>query len=173
MPVHRAGMLEAPVDGNPPWPPRLEANRFRPRRVAAVIEIIKILPSENVPVAVEKGAAQVFGQGFEGAAIIGVVRVSRIVFQTRRDEFVVARIVQLCALKAGRGTLSTHSALTQALPILPGFVAPAMHGTTRWPARGPQEYTGTGQRLREVRNCHCFSVKCVSSSMPMNKNSAP
>ena len=43
------------------------------------------------------------------------------------------------------------------------FDAPAMHA----------KLPGTGQRLREVRNCHCFKVKCVSSSSPMNKNSAP
>ena len=47
--------------------------------------------------------------------------------------------------------------------MFPGFVAPAMHGNV----------PGIGHLFREVRNCHCFNVKCVSSSIPMNKNSAP
>ena len=63
----------------------------------------------------------------------------------------------------GAGCLSIHSAFTQAWPMLPGFVAPAMHGNV----------PGTGQRLRLVRNCHWRSVKSVSSSMPMKRNSAP
>src|SRR5260370_37414354 len=63
----------------------------------------------------------------------------------------------------GGGTLSIHRALTQAWPVLPGLVAPAMQ----------ENVPGTEQRLRGVRNCHCANVKCVSSSSPLNKNSGP
>ncbi len=63
----------------------------------------------------------------------------------------------------GAGCLSIHSDFTHACPMFPGFVAPAMHG------KAP----GTGHRLRLVRNCHWRSVKSVSSSMPIKRNSAP
>src|SRR5260370_9008862 len=82
MPVDRAGMLEAPVDGNPPRPPRFEAYFFRPRSVPPIIENIEILAGENVPIAFEKRAAQMLGQRFEGTAAPPPVGGKRISFHS-------------------------------------------------------------------------------------------
>src|SRR6202043_4032242 len=62
MPVHRAGMLEAPVDRNPPRPPRLKSQLFGAHGVAPELEDVEILPGENVPVAIEKRTPQMFRQ---------------------------------------------------------------------------------------------------------------
>ena len=57
VPIDGAGMLEAPVDRNPPRPPRLESQLFGARGVPAHVEQIEILPRENVPVAVPETPA--------------------------------------------------------------------------------------------------------------------
>src|SRR5690242_20587085 len=100
-------MLEAPINRNPARPPRLEANLLGPRGVAAVIENIEILPRENVPIALEKRQSQIFGQRFEGAPIVGVVRINGIVINPRTNKVVVARIIQISALET-RGRHFVH-----------------------------------------------------------------
>src|SRR5579864_6704764 len=107
MPIHGTGMLEAPINRNPARPPRLEANLLGPSRVAAVIENIEVLSRENVPIALKKRQAQVFGQRLERAPIVGVVRVNGIVVDPRANEVVVARIVQISALET-RGRHFVH-----------------------------------------------------------------
>jgi hypothetical protein len=84
-------MLEAPVDGDPAGPPGFEAQLFGARGVAREIENVEILAGENVPVAIEKGAAQMLGERGKGLLICLVVGVDRIVSQARADERVVAR----------------------------------------------------------------------------------
>ena len=79
MPVHRAGMIKAPVDGDPPRPPGLQAKLFGARGVASDLENVEILAGEDVPVAVEERAAQMFGQSFQRTAIEPIVRVDRVV----------------------------------------------------------------------------------------------
>ncbi len=93
MPIDRAGMLKAPVDRNPTRPPGFEANFFRARGVAAVVENIEILAGKNVPVAVEKRFAQMLGQRLERLAIARVVGVDRVVAEPRANEIVVIGVV--------------------------------------------------------------------------------
>ena len=81
MPIDRAGMLEAPVDGDPARPPRFQAKLLRSRGVPANFKEIEILPGKNIPVAVEKGAPQIFRQGLERAAIRNIVGENRIIFE--------------------------------------------------------------------------------------------
>src|SRR5215467_4756643 len=100
MPIDGAVMLKTPVDGNPAQPPRFEANCFWASGVAAVVEYIEVLARENVPIAFEHCEAQVFRQGLELAAIVGIVSVNRVVVEPRADEIVVAWIVQIGALEA-------------------------------------------------------------------------
>src|SRR5690242_16551493 len=102
VPVHGAGMLKAPVNGNPARPPGFEANLFRPRGVASIIEIAEVLAGKNIPIAVEKGQTQVLGQSLELAPVVGVVGEDGVVFDARADEVVIARIVQIGALEARR-----------------------------------------------------------------------
>ncbi len=102
MPVHGAGMLKAPVDRDPARPPWLETQGFGAHGVAAELEDVEILPGENVPVAFEKGAAQMFGQRFERAMVRGVVGVNRIVGNLRANKRVVFGIVNLRPLESRR-----------------------------------------------------------------------
>src|SRR5271155_1686031 len=98
MPIHRAGMLKAPVDGNPARPPGLETKFFGARRVAANFKDVEILPGKDVPVAVKKSAAKIFRQRFEAATIRSVVGECRVVFELRANEIVIAWVVQFGAL---------------------------------------------------------------------------
>src|ERR1041384_4168703 len=91
MPIHSAGMLKSPVDRNPARQPRLQPQIFRTRGVPANFKHVKILPGENIPVAVQKRASQMLRQRFEGAAIFRVVRVDGIVVEPGADKFVIAR----------------------------------------------------------------------------------
>jgi hypothetical protein len=50
-------MLEAPINRNPARPPGLQVDFFSANYVARVIEAVKILAGEDVPIAVEKCAA--------------------------------------------------------------------------------------------------------------------
>ena len=93
MPIHGAGMLKSPVDRNPARPPGFKPQLLRPDGVPPIIENVEILPGKNVPVAVEKRAAQMFRQRFQRAAVFGVVGVNCIVINPRANKFVVARIV--------------------------------------------------------------------------------
>ena len=93
MPVHRAGMLKAPIDRNPARPPGFEAYFFGPRGMPPVIENVEVLACENVPIAVQKGLAQMLGQRFQRAPVSRIVGVNRIVVEPRAKEFVIARIV--------------------------------------------------------------------------------
>src|SRR5579859_5440860 len=104
MPVHRAGMLKSPVDRNPPRPPRFEPQLFGPRGVPTVIENIKVLSGENVPVALEKRFPQMLGQRLKGATVLRVLRVNRIIVEPRADEVVIPRVVEIRALES-RGRL--------------------------------------------------------------------
>jgi hypothetical protein len=95
MPIHRAGMLKTPVDGNPPRPPGLQPNLFWARGVPADVQDVKVLPRKNVRVAFEKGAPQMVWQRFERAAILRVVGVNRIVVEPGANEIVIARVVKI------------------------------------------------------------------------------
>ena len=101
MPIDRAGMLEAPVNGNPARPPRFQTKFFRARGVAADFKEVEILSGENVPVAIEKGAPEIFRQGLERAAIGSIVRKDRVVVDPRADKIVFAGIEQFWTLIAG------------------------------------------------------------------------
>ena len=93
MPIHGTGMLKSPVDRNPARPPGFKPQLLRPDGVPPIIENVEILPGKNVPVAVEKRAAQMFRQRFERAAVFGVVGVDRVVVEPRPDKFIVERVV--------------------------------------------------------------------------------
>src|SRR6266568_1690631 len=99
MPIDRAGMLEAPVNRNPTRPPGLEPQFFRARGVASILENVEILPGEDVPVTLEKRAAQMLRQRFQGAAVFGVVGVNRVVVEPRANEIEIPRVVQFRPLK--------------------------------------------------------------------------
>ena len=73
MPVHRAGMMEAPVHRDPARPPGFQAQLVGTNDVARVVEDVEELPGEDFPIAVEERAAEMFGQGFERAAVAGIV----------------------------------------------------------------------------------------------------
>jgi hypothetical protein len=120
MPVHRAGMLEAPVDGDPARPPRLQAQIFRPHGVATDVEDIEILSGENVPVAVEEGAAQMLRQRFELAAILDIVGVNGVVVEARANEVVVTRIVQLGTFVPWRRRMIDPQRLDPGVTDIPG-----------------------------------------------------
>src|SRR5579885_3548526 len=102
MPVDGTGMLETPVNGDPARPPRLEADFLRTKGVAAILEDIEILAGENIPVPIEKGAAQMLRQRFERAAIGRIVCVNGIVAEPRANEIVLVRVVQLGPLESRR-----------------------------------------------------------------------
>src|SRR2546425_6581149 len=102
MPIDRAGMLEAPVNRNPARPPRLEPELFRARGVPAILENVEVLPGKNVPVTLEKRAAQMLRKRFERAAVFGVVGVNGVVVEPRANEIVIARVVQFRPLEAPR-----------------------------------------------------------------------
>jgi len=68
--------------------------------VPSDIEHIKILAGENVPIAFEKRASQMLWQRFERTAILGIVCVNWIVVESRANEVVVGRIVDLRAIKS-------------------------------------------------------------------------
>src|SRR5258708_1913570 len=102
MPINRAGMLEAPINRNPPRPPGLQPNFLGPRGVASDIENVKVLPGENVPVAIQKRTAQMFRQRFGCRAILRVVGVNRIVVDARTDKVVVAGDVQIRTVEPWR-----------------------------------------------------------------------
>ena len=70
--------------------------------MAANIEDVEILAGENIPVAIEKCATQMFGQRFQRAMVFRVVRVNRIVFEIGADEIEVARVIQLRAIESRR-----------------------------------------------------------------------
>src|SRR2546422_8304625 len=72
MPVHRAGMMEAPVHRDPAGPPGFQVQLVGTNDVARVVEDVEELPGEDFPIAVEERAAQMFGQGFERAAVAGI-----------------------------------------------------------------------------------------------------
>ena len=101
MPIDRARMIETPVDRNPARPPGFESNVFRSGGVAADIEYVEIVPSENGPVAFQKGAAQMFGQRFQRAPVGRIVGVNRVVIEPSTNEIVVARVVQIGAIESG------------------------------------------------------------------------
>src|SRR5438270_4779523 len=93
VPINSAGMQKAPVDRDPARPPGLEMHFFRARGVPAELEHIEVLTGENVPVAFEKGAAQMLGQHLERAVIARVIGVNRIVSEPRANEIVLIRVV--------------------------------------------------------------------------------
>ena len=73
--------------------------------VARYVEIIEILAGENVPVAVEKCAAQVRRQRGERLQIILIGGVDGIVGDARGDEIVIGGIVALRIFHSGGGLL--------------------------------------------------------------------
>src|SRR5258708_37187308 len=89
VPVHRAGMTKSPVDGNPARQPWLHPQIFRTRGVPVNFKHIKILPSENVPVAIQKRAAQMFRERFQRAAILRVIRVDRTAIDPLANKFAI------------------------------------------------------------------------------------
>ena len=140
----RAGMLKTPIDRDPPRPPTLHLQFFCARGVPRNIKHVKVLARENVPIAFEKCAPQMRWQRFQRFVIFGVVRVNRIIRNRCADKCVIVSSY-LSGRSIPRGARrSIHSAFTQAWPMLPGLVAPAMLGTRPF----------TGHRLRLVRNCH-------------------
>src|SRR3989442_13684359 len=94
MTVQRAGMMEARVNGDPAGPPGFQAQLVGTNDVARVVEDVEELPGEDFPIAVEERAAEMFGQGFERAAVAGIVGENGIVAQARGDEVVLARVVR-------------------------------------------------------------------------------
>src|SRR5271165_3022856 len=103
-------MLEAPVDGDPARPPRLQTKFFRSRGVPANFKDVEVLSGENVPVAVEEGAAEMFRQGFESAAIVRVVSENGVVFEFSADEIVLAGVVKFRTIEAcGRNFVDPQS----------------------------------------------------------------
>src|SRR5271157_1553064 len=102
MPIHRAGMLEAPVNRNPTRPPGLHANLFRPGGVPPNLKEVEVLAGEKVPVPFQKRFPQLFRERLERLAVIQVVGVDRIVGNPRAYEVVVTRIVLFRPLESRR-----------------------------------------------------------------------
>src|SRR5208337_3364672 len=102
VPVHRARMLESPVNRNPPRPPCLHPNLFRSRRVPPNLEKIEVLAGEKVPVPFQKRLAKLLRKRLERLAVIQVVRVNRIVGNPSAYEVVICRIVLLRPLESRR-----------------------------------------------------------------------
>jgi hypothetical protein len=86
-------MLKSPVDRDPARPPWLEPQLLGAHGVAAELKDIEVLPRENVPVALEKGATEMFRQRLERAMIRLVVRVDRIIGKPGANEIVIALVV--------------------------------------------------------------------------------
>jgi hypothetical protein len=114
MPIHGAGMLKAPIDRNPARPPGLEPQLFGAHGVAAELEDIEILAGENIPVAVQKRAPQMFGQRGKRAVVRRIISVNRIVRKLGAYEIVVARIIKLGSIESSRRLMIDPRAFTQA-----------------------------------------------------------
>src|SRR5579859_682191 len=136
MPIHRARMMKSPIDRNPARQPRFQSQIFRPRRVPSDVEHIEILPRENVPIAFQKRAAQMFRQRFERLAVLRVVRVDRIVVKPRANKIVLARVVKLRPLKSRRRRMIHPKRLYPRMTDIPR-IRRARHARKTSPHRTP------------------------------------
>src|SRR5208337_5022134 len=132
MPIHRARMLESPVNRNPPRPPRLHPNLFRPRRVSPNFKQVEVLPRENVPVSIQKSFPQLFRQRLQRLPVIQVVRINRIVFHPRAYEVVILRIVLLRPLESRRRLLVDPQRLHPRVPNVPRVRRPRHARKSSW-----------------------------------------
>jgi hypothetical protein len=90
VPISRCRVLEAPINRNPAWPPRLPVKLFHSCRVPPQIEAIEILSGENFPMAVEKRPLQIRRQRRQSFLVILIRRVDWIVEKSRRNKAVFA-----------------------------------------------------------------------------------
>src|SRR5271170_2870173 len=162
VPIRGGGMLEAPIHRDPARGPRLQVCLLGADYVAREIEAIEILAGEDVPIAVEKRTPQMRRQRAQSFQVMLVARVDRIVGDARGNEIVIGWIVLGGIFHAGRGLLVNPQRFDPGVADVAGI---RRRGHARKRA-GHWTTVAAGQEL------HWRSVKSVSSSMPMKRNSA-